>query len=178
MMICSRCGGLASLAGEPLLCERCRAAMPALGAQPRPVATAVEHDRATAPAEPRAIGRLPYRGLGAGLGVAVCIFLSVAGFSLFLRSVTTGSVGDFGVCLVFGTASVLGYALALGTLNERQGATLAHAIVHTVFAALFLVGLVAAFSDDEGGIALAFALLVTGSTLAAGFSYAARAYSR
>jgi hypothetical protein len=181
MMICTRCGGLASLAGEPLLCERCRATMPSLGALPSmpppPRQAAALHGGGESAASTpwRDPSPFPFRGLGAALGLAVCTFLGIAGFSMFLRAAAMGRVRDFGLAVLFGAVAVAGSALAIGQLNDRRGATLAHAIVHTILGALFLLGMVVAFGDGEGGIAFAFALLVAGSSFGAGFTYTALA---
>jgi hypothetical protein len=173
MMICSRCGGLASLAGEPLLCDRCRAAMPALAADARVAPPPRTESAAETPW--RAPGAFPFRGLGAGLGITVSTFLLVAGFAMFMRSLGMGGVADLGRAVLFLAVALVGYSLAVGMLNDRRGATLAHAIVHTILGALFLIGLVAALADGESGIAAAFALLLTGSAFAAGFTYTAHA---
>jgi hypothetical protein len=176
VMLCERCGALASLTSAPYLCGRCAALLPTLRTE-----VAVSAARRWGTRQARA-GRsehvhgftLARPGLVGGILGSIISSLFLLGGVMLLFQARTGAYATSGgriAALVLLVVALVGLALAVEAIRGARAGVIGNAVTQIIYGLMNVVAAIGLIRQSSVGDALVATVLVISSVLAAVLSF-------
>jgi len=174
VMLCERCGALASLRAAPYLCSRCAAMLPEMRATPLPppgpAAARPREDRSRSGERGNSLGVRRPGLVGGVLGCVVSALFLLGAFNS-LGSLRHGAPLAARVApVVLLVVALVGLGFAIGAIHGSRAGVLGNAVAQIVQGLISVLGVLAFLRDDVTESSITSALVGVGFVVASGLA--------